>query len=130
MSRPRHRSDSRAIKGSRVKGRLVTTDLSDDHKPDLPLEKARIEAAGGEVTSGGANGSPARVWAGGRVGLAMSRSIGDFECKRYGVIPDPEVKRFDLSPATGPGADGDLFIVIASDGSTRSTSTRDAVEML
>ena len=35
------------------------------------------------------------------------------------VIPDPEVKRFDLSPATERNGDGDLFIIIASDGGAR-----------
>ena len=45
----------------------------------------------------------------------MSRSIGDFECKRYGVIPDPEVQKFMVNPAVGD-ADGDLFVIVASDG--------------
>lgn len=49
------------------------------------------------------------------MGLAMSRSIGDFECKRYGVIPDPEVQKFSMNPAEGDG-DGDLFVIVASDG--------------
>ena len=59
-----------------------TIALSTDHKPDLPEERKRIEACGGVVTPAGPGGRPARVWADGRVGLAMSRSIGDFECKR------------------------------------------------
>ena len=83
--------DSRAIKATRVGGKIVATDLSFDHKPDLPEERLRIEAAGGTVSPGGPGGRPARVWANGRVGLAMSRSIGDGECKNFGVIPDPEI---------------------------------------
>jgi protein phosphatase 2C family protein 2/3 len=108
--------DSRAIMASRKKGKLIATDLSEDHKPDLPEERARIEAAGGVVTPAGANGSPSRVWANGGVGLAMSRSIGDGKCKMCGVIPDPEIKQFKMNPAKEPKDDGDLFVIVASDG--------------
>lgn len=41
--------------------------LSNDHKPDLPFEKERIEKAGGYVHNGRVNSS-----------LALSRSLGDF----------------------------------------------------
>ena len=40
---------------------IVATDMSHDHKPDLPEEYARIIAAGGMVTPPGPNGRPARV---------------------------------------------------------------------
>ena len=65
-------------------------DLCHDHKPDLPAERARIEARGGTVSER-SGGRPARVWAHGRIGLAMSRSIGDGEVKNVGVIADPDV---------------------------------------
>jgi len=108
--------DSRAIKGERKGGQIYAVDLSNDHKPDLPVEQERIERAGGVVSPAGANGSPARVWANGCVGLAMSRSIGDGNCKQFGVIPDPEVQHFKLKPPATEGGDGDVFIVAASDG--------------
>ena len=107
--------DSRAVKGVRRNGSIHAVDLSIDHKPDLPEEKKRILANGGTVSDGTA-GRPARVWAHGRIGLAMSRSIGDGECKHVGVIPDPDVRHSAISPPAKDGADGDLFIIVASDG--------------
>ena len=110
--------DSRAVKGSRRNGAILAEDLSVDHKPDLPEEKRRIQAAGGSVSDTAA-GRPARVWAHGRIGLAMSRSIGDGECKKVGVIPDPEITHTVVAPAASmdkDGGDGDLFVIVASDG--------------
>ncbi len=57
--------------------------LSEDQTPERPDEKARVEAAGGQV-----------VWSKGyRVmgALSMTRAIGDHILSPYGVIPDPEV---------------------------------------
>jgi protein phosphatase 2C family protein 2/3 len=109
--------DSRAVMGrGKLGGKTEAIDLSVDHKPDLPLEKRRIEAAGGVVSLPGPRGlPPSRVWVNGRVGLAMSRSIGDGEAKTHGVVPNPEIKVFDLNPAQGK-AEGDKFVIVASDG--------------
>ena len=92
--------DSRAVLGSRKGKGVVATDLSNDHKPETPEEKKRIVALGGEVTPSGKNGCPpSRVWgAGGTVGLAMSRSVGDHGLRQYGVICEPEVQKFELNP--------------------------------
>ena len=46
------------------------TEMSKDHKPDLPEERSRIIRAGGEVVEGRVNGM-----------LALSRAIGDFDYK-------------------------------------------------
>lgn len=124
--------DSRAVLGQRVKGGLGHKDLSHDHKADLPEEKARILAAGGEVTASGKNGNPppARVWAAqGGTGLAMSRSLGDLEMRSAGVIPDPDVLKVELAPAVGT-ADGDLFLIVASDGVWEFIESEEAVSIV
>jgi len=122
--------DSRAVLGSRKGGSIVGTDLSKDHKPDDPIERARIEAAGGEVTEQGANGAPARLWApDGSCGLAMSRSVGDFSLRGHGHVPDPDVQEFQITPAEG-SADGDCFVIVASDGIWEFITSQEACEIV
>ena len=41
--------DSRGVLGRNVDGRICAFDITQDHKPGLPQERARIEAAGGRV---------------------------------------------------------------------------------
>ena len=100
-----------------------------EHRPPLQ-ERARIEGAGGVVSPGGPGGRPSRVWANGRVGLAMSRSIGDGECKKVGVIPDPEIQKFVLSPPKDKNGDGDLFVIVASDGVWEFIESQEAAEIV
>lgn len=97
--------DSRCIL-SRRRGELVT--MSEDHKPELPNERSRIEAAGGYVTAGRVNGN-----------LNLTRCIGDHEYKSP-TLPHaqqiiscvPDVAVYNLA---APGADPD-FLVLACDG--------------
>ena len=64
--------DSRAVLSRNHKALA----LSEDHKPDLEIEKERIEKAGGYVHNGRVNNS-----------LALSRSLGDFEFKHFSTRP-------------------------------------------
>jgi serine/threonine protein phosphatase PrpC len=70
--------DSRVILGKLVDGVLVPEEITFDHKPDTPKEKARILQCGGRVFAveydDGIDGPP-RVWLGHMdvPGLAMSR---------------------------------------------------------
>ena len=58
--------DCRSVMSKKGKSK----DLSVDHKPDTPSEKARIEKANGFVEDNRVNGS-----------LGLSRALGDFEYK-------------------------------------------------
>ncbi|KAK9804299.1 hypothetical protein WJX72_005528 [[Myrmecia] bisecta] len=94
----------------------VAERLTEDHKPILPHERRRIEAAGGEVVQR-SQGDSGRVVSQPRIGqsratlLAMSRSLGDSAWKkpRQTVISDPDVGRIELIPA-------DRAVILASDG--------------
>ena len=75
--------DSRTSIGFRnATGGVTAEAMTVDHKPDLPAEKARIEAKGGRIFAveydDGVDGPP-RVWLGHMdvPGLAMSRSLCD-----------------------------------------------------
>lgn len=54
--------------------------LSEDHKPDSPIEEARIKKAGGVITMGRVNG-----------GLNLTRSMGDFDYKRKPLPYDEQM---------------------------------------
>mmetsp|Transcript_40591 Transcript_40591/g.93193 ORF Transcript_40591/g.93193 Transcript_40591/m.93193 type:complete len:157 (-) Transcript_40591:365-835(-) len=75
--------------------------LSDDHKPNRPDERARVQAAGGRVLFAG-------CW---RVqgDLAVSRAFGDVHLKKFGVSAQPELKSYTI------GAQ-DAWLLLASDG--------------
>jgi len=118
---------------------LVAAPLSEDHKPNRPDEKARVENKGGIVDFEGAwrvfMPGPAKF--GGqhiaRWGLAVSRAFGDLllkEAENYdcaGVLPgglicsEPEIRILDLDPST------DRFVVMASDGVWDVFTSQDAV---
>ena len=89
--------------------------LSTDHKPDLPGEIDRIKSHGGVVEqivdNEGNKVGPQRVWKAGLnyPGLAMSRSLGDFEAKEAGVISTPQITEYTISHLS-------KYMIICSDG--------------
>ena len=105
--------------------------LSEDHKPDLPPEKARILGMGGridtfhDVQNNNEPIGPFRVWLKHEElpGLAMSRSLGDRVAHSVGVSSLPEVKTTYL------GVD-DKFIVIGSDGVWEFLSNEQIAEIV
>ena len=89
--------------------------LSVDHKPDLPEELKRICSSGGAVDKiqdlYGNKLGPNRVFKVGCVypGLAMSRSLGDFQAKECGVISEPQITEYEINENT-------KYFVVCSDG--------------
>ena len=108
-------------------GRAV--DLSTDHKPSLPAEFARIQAAGGRIVRPDPRG-PLRVCSpDGRTGLAVSRGLGDHAfkdprtCPRPLLEPTPDVREVALSRGD------DELLILASDGLWDVISSQQAVDM-
>lgn len=89
------------------------------HKPNDPLERQRIEGMGGQVQDPPANHFSARLMIpiGGDppdvVGLAMSRSLGDFEGHPYGLIADPTT---DVISINSLDPKLEYLVILASDG--------------
>ncbi|KAF4704842.1 hypothetical protein FOZ63_005224, partial [Perkinsus olseni] len=94
-------------------GRAIV--LTRDHDPEDPIERSRVEKAGGQImmVQGVARVCTSKTK---RVmqGLAMTRSIGDYYFKRPHAlsIPDPDVQK-------------DCFVLLASDGIFEKTMTND-----
>lgn len=122
--------DSRTSIAYRSKNGVTAKALTIDHKPDLPAEKARIEAKGGRVFAveydDGVDG-PARVWLGHMdvPGLAMSRSLGDAVAHTAGVSSEPEFFEYEFNP------DGreDVMMVMASDGLWEFMSDQEVMDL-
>ena len=102
--------------------------LSHDCKPDLPKERKRIYECGGTVEKAldenGKEEGPFRVYKKGQdyPGLAMSRSIGDIDSKKIGIIPNPEIIEYNISEET-------KYMIICSDGIWEFMSNEDVMEI-
>lgn len=121
-----HAGDSRSVMADFKDGKYVASDLTDDHKPELPNEKKRIEQNGGQVRR--LEGDvPHRVFQKGKLypGLAMSRSIGDCVAQSCGVTCDPDTRTVKL---------GDMpnlkFFMLCSDGVWEFISSQEAVDIV
>ena len=101
--------------------------LSHDFKPDLTNERKRIYEYGGIVRRAFDDideDGPYRVYMRGEdfPGLAMSRSIGDIESKKIGVIPNPEFIEYNISEET-------KYMIICSDGIWEFMSNKKVMEI-
>lgn len=130
--------DSRAVLCRSVNGEASPLALTNDHKPDRPDERRRVQAAGGQVGSRqiivghNANGpvmlplGPPRVWyqaRGETMGLAMSRSLGDAIVHTSGVSSEPEMSEHAVGPY-------DLFVIMATDGIWDVIESNHAVQIV
>ncbi|KAE9600243.1 hypothetical protein Lal_00046291 [Lupinus albus] len=87
--------------------------LTREHKPIFPQERARIQKAGGVVSSNG------RLQ--GR--LEVSRGFGDRQFKKVGFIATPDIHSFDLSGR-------EHFIILGCDGLWGVFGPSDAVDFV
>ena len=103
--------DSRAIMCNVEGGEISAREISNDHKPFHPVEKERIEKAGGEIMPKEGTTGPLRVWKRDEEspGLAVTRTLGDLLGHSIGVSAEPDIEYWKVM------AD-DYFIIIASDG--------------
>jgi serine/threonine protein phosphatase PrpC len=103
--------DSRAVKCNKSN---IAEQLTQDHKPNSPEEKARIEQMGGVIEFDGVD------W---RVkDLSLSRALGDLECTPY-VTHLPQIYRYKISRS-------DQYIVFACDGLWDVLSNQDVVDFV
>lgn len=101
-------------------------DLSEDQNVHVAEERDRILNAGGFITVPDDSELPARVWLDdkcSKIGLAMSRSIGDHALKDVGVIAEPVVKNYVLNH-------NDEFFILATDGVWEFVSSTEAVAIV
>ena len=102
--------------------------LSYDCKPENPIERLRINQSGGTVEQfideNNQGIGPFRVFIKGEEdpGLSMSRSIGDMEAKRVGVIPNPQIIEYELSTKS-------KYMIICSDGIWEFINNEEAMEI-
>ncbi|KAF7819783.1 protein phosphatase 2C and cyclic nucleotide-binding/kinase domain-containing protein isoform X1 [Senna tora] len=135
--------DSRAVIAERRGDDIVAVDLSMDQTPFRPDELERVKLCGARVltldqieglknpdvqcwgTEEGDDGDPPRLWVpnGMYPGTAFTRSIGDSVAESIGVVANPEIVVFELTP-THP------FFVLASDGVFEFLSSQAVVEMV
>ena len=103
--------DSRAVKCNKMN---IAEQLTQDHKPNVPDEKRRIEKLGGKIEFDGAD------W---RVkDLSLSRAFGDLECTPY-VTHLPQIYRYKISSS-------DKYLVLACDGLWDVLSNQDVIDYI
>lgn len=122
-----HVADSTVVLGTYDKGdktKPTAVQLTRDHKPDLPDEKARIEKAGGRVVFDGYANH--RVYAKNAryPGLNMSRCLGDLLGHAdAGCSAEPEVDERTLT-------DNDFLLLLCSDGVWEFVKPQTAIKMV
>ncbi|ETO06970.1 Protein phosphatase 2C containing protein [Reticulomyxa filosa] len=106
--------DSKAVLARRdiENGKLKPLQLSKDHTVLQLSEVRRVEACGGHVANGRVNGI-----------LEVTRSFGDPEFKKYGVISVPQISKFQIT-------NRDEFVVVACDGLWSVFSIADCIKFV
>ncbi|KAM4796735.1 protein phosphatase 1D [Rhinophrynus dorsalis] len=139
-----HVGDSGVVFGlqSNCKELIKAVEVTQDHKPELPREKERIEGLGGSVIN--KSGVNRVVWKRPRLThngpvrrstvidqipfLAVARALGDlwsydFYSGEFVVSPEPDTSVHTIDPQKHK------FIIIGSDGLWNMVSAEDAISM-
>lgn len=126
-----HVGDSRCVLGKTMTinvdtnptYKITSEQLTRDHKAGDPVEKARIQKAGGQVMRW--MNAVDRVFVPGKhePGLAVARAFGDFDLKGHGLIVNPVVRVHDIQPH-------DEFVVLCSDGVWDVLSNEEVVNLI
>merc|ERR1712196_80739 len=91
--------DSRAVMCRITQKDRLAIELSHDHKPTRADERNRIIKNGGKIERLNFNGEyvgPYRVWADLEgPGVAMTRTLGDLQAKKIGLISEPEINHIE-----------------------------------
>jgi serine/threonine protein phosphatase PrpC len=92
----------------------VVKQITEDHKPDLPREKERIEQLGGKIKFDGYE------W---RIkNLSLSRAFGDLDCQPY-VIHNPDIYSYTIH-------DDDKFLIIGCDGLWEQLTNENIIDFI
>jgi len=103
--------------------------LSEDHKPNCPVERQRIAKAGGTVERQAIGTHMVQFRVNGN--LNLSRSIGDLEFKKNpNLQPDEQMICATPDVQAFPREAGDEFLVIACDGVWDVMGCQDVVDFI
>lgn len=127
-----HVGDSRSVLGKKKdeSSPWESLELTTDHKPDLPKEKARIENANppGRVVFDGYYNHRVFALNGMYPGLNMSRALGDVIAhKEAGLTAEPDVCVIDLKAEREKYAK--LMLLICTDGVWEFILSQEAINM-
>ncbi|KAB1213932.1 putative protein phosphatase 2C 73 [Morella rubra] len=118
--------DSRAVLATTSDdGHLVPLQLSMDFKPNLPQEAERIAESKGRVFCLRDEPGVYRIWRPNdeTTGLALSRALGDYSLKDFGLISVPDVTQRNITSR-------DKFVILATDGVWDVLSNQEAVQIV
>eukprot|EP00899_Mesostigma_viride_P013904 jgi/Mesvir1/22514/Mv18541-RA.1 len=106
-------------------GQIVPERLSAEFKPDHPVELRRILLMGGKVYPHPAEPLLPRFWMPNYdvPGLAMSRALGDWCIKKYGLSAEPSIVTRKITQR-------DLFMVLCSDGLSDVMNDHDILRLV
>lgn len=124
-----HVGDSRAVLGIQpLGGPWMVKELTRDHKPELPDERARVERSGAQViTVGQPPNVTCRIYSHQQAwpSINMSRSLGDLHAHSQGLTSEAEVTCTECSWESSSRA----ALILASDGIWDVLESRTAVNM-